>query len=137
MGLRGDQEIFVAVKAAVSRGIRKVGWGPQDNAARRLKPGKTERSHNPGSFDRLVWLVGQDCPILCRYNSSWPIHALIGLHGDEVKHWEQEFKRRNASTATLPDFHSHLLEELADAPSTAFGTYKEAKTPLSTQHIFP
>ncbi|KAH6867820.1 hypothetical protein BKA70DRAFT_1452546 [Coprinopsis sp. MPI-PUGE-AT-0042] len=128
MGLTGNQELFAAVKAAISRGIRKVGLGPKGNASPGSTFGKTERSHNPSSFERLAWLVRQDCPILHRYNSSWPIHALVGLHRDEVQQQEQEFKSRNGSTATLPDFHSLLLEEVTEASFLASDTPGAAKT---------
>jgi hypothetical protein len=64
--------------------------------------------------------VKQECPVLRRYSSVWPIHALVGIQGEEVRKCEQDFRRINGSTATLPDFYSSILEEADCASHTDF-----------------
>lgn len=59
--------------------------------------------------------VNLECPILRRYDSSWPIDAILGVQSEEVRQRENDFRRLNGSMATLPDFHSHLLEEATDS----------------------
>ncbi|KAH6917742.1 hypothetical protein BKA70DRAFT_1415790 [Coprinopsis sp. MPI-PUGE-AT-0042] len=67
--------------------------------------------HAPGSFERLAWLTQCECPVLRHYESSWPLEALIDIHQHEIHQREQDFRERNGSTATLPDYHAALVDE--------------------------
>ncbi|KAH6911255.1 hypothetical protein BKA70DRAFT_1220282 [Coprinopsis sp. MPI-PUGE-AT-0042] len=56
MGLRGDLKMFLDIKAAVSRGIRKLGFGPQNHANLNSQRSNAMRGESRGSFLRLAWL---------------------------------------------------------------------------------
>jgi hypothetical protein len=59
--------------------------------------------------------------VLSRYSSLWPVQALVDIHQDEVREREKEFRERNESNTTLPDFQSALFEEVETLATKAQG----------------
>ncbi|KAH6906982.1 hypothetical protein BKA70DRAFT_1428494 [Coprinopsis sp. MPI-PUGE-AT-0042] len=119
MGLDEDTQTFSRIHAAVLRTLRKLGYGSVHS--RNHGPYSTEttgayrndrKNLITDPFGRLAWLVERDCPVVRRYESSWPTEALISIHQAEVWDREQEFREKNGSSATLPDYHTALIDEV-------------------------
>ncbi|KAH6911191.1 hypothetical protein BKA70DRAFT_1220226 [Coprinopsis sp. MPI-PUGE-AT-0042] len=85
-----------------------------------LNTAKPVSNHRPEDIGRVLWKIQLSNSHLVQLHQvgRQSVEAIMDQHAQKLQQLETEFKRNNASSATLPDYTALLLEEYHDNAST-------------------
>ncbi|KAH6916585.1 hypothetical protein BKA70DRAFT_1215086 [Coprinopsis sp. MPI-PUGE-AT-0042] len=78
-----------------------------------LNTAKPVSNHRPEDIGRVLWKIQLSNSHLVQLHQvgRQSVEAIMDQHAQKLQQLETEFKRNNASSATLPDYTALLLEE--------------------------